>query len=337
MITSKIIQCIDTHSCGEATRVILGGIPKVLGKTMKEKYAYFKSNFDNLRTTLFQEPRGFDNMLGVFVVEPTQEDADFGVIYAGATQYFEMCGDSTFSVTKTLIETGMIEATEPVTRIRLDTYGGIVEVEAQVKNGVARDITYRSVPAFFLKTVTFNVPNLGKVTADIAFGGLWYAFIDADTLQLDIISKNMKKIFALGMSLLDEVNNQVEVAHPVDKSLNSIALVTLYKVNPAPGIDYAGVNIYGNNATCRSPAGTMSAARAAVSYAKGELKRGEVITIENGWIGSTHKVRVVEETEVGGKPCVIPELTATAYVTGFYQATLEEGDPYRDGFLLTEG
>jgi len=80
VITSKIIQCVDTHSCGKATRVILGGIPTVLGKTMKEKYTYFKSNLDNLRTTLFQEPRGFDNMLGVFVVEPTQEDADCSTV-----------------------------------------------------------------------------------------------------------------------------------------------------------------------------------------------------------------------------------------------------------------
>jgi proline racemase len=301
---------------------------------MKEKYAYFKSNLDNLRTTLFQEPRGFDNMLGAFVVEPTQEDADFGVIYAGATQYFEMCGDSTFSVTKTLIETGMIEATEPVTRIRLDTYGGIVQVEAQVKNGGVGDITYQSVPAFFLKTAAFNVPNLGTVTADIAFGGLWYAFIDAHAVKLNIVRKDMKKILALGILLLDELNSQVEVKHPIDPSLSGVTLITFYEKDPEKGVDYKIVNVYGDNATCRSPAGTMSAARAAVSFAKGEVKRGEVITIENGWIGSTHKVRVVEETEVGGKPCVIPELTATAYVTGFYQATLEESDPYRDGFLL---
>lgn len=337
MITSKIIQCVDTHSCGEATRVALGGIPKVLGKTMKEKYAYFEGNLDDLRTTLLQEPRGFDNMLGAFIVEPTREEADFGVIYAGATQYFEMCGDSTFSVTKTLIETGMIEATEPVTRIRLDTYGGVVEVQAQVTNGIVGDITYRSVPAFLEKTVALNVPKYGKIKTDIAFGGLWYAFIDVDALQLTITPKNIRSIIGLGISFLHEVNSQIKVAHPVDKTLNSIALVTLYKVNPTPGIDYTGVNLYGDNATCRSPAGTMSAARAAISFAKGELKRGEVITIKNGWIGSTHKVRVVEETEVGGKPCVIPELTATAYVTGFHQATVEKGDPYRNGFLLTEG
>jgi proline racemase len=128
MRTGRLLQCVDTHSCGEATRVVLGGIPPVKGATMRDRYAYFQEQLDELRTSLFQEPRGFENMLGAFVVSPTQAEADFGVVYAGATQYFEMCGDSTFSVAKTLVETGMIAATEPTTRIRLDTYGGIVEV-----------------------------------------------------------------------------------------------------------------------------------------------------------------------------------------------------------------
>jgi len=336
MIISRIVQCVDTHSCGEPTRVVLGGIPKVSGKTMKEKYAYFKSNLDDLRTALFQEPRGFDNMLGVFVLEPVHQRADFGVIYASATQYFEMCGDSTFSVTKALIETGMIEAIEPVTKIRLDTYGGIVEVEAQVKNGVVGDITYQSVPTFFLKTTAFNVPNLGKVTADIAFGGLWYAFIDAHAVKVDITLKNMKRIFALGMSLLEEVNKQVEVCHPLDRSLNTISLVTFFEKNPKKGIDYKIVNIYGDNASCRSPAGTMSAACIATCFAKGEVKVGQQIVLENGWIGSQHRAKVVEETKVGDQPAIIPALTATAYLTGLHQAILDSEDPYRYGFLLTE-
>jgi proline racemase len=301
---------------------------------MRDKYAYFKENLDELRTALFQEPRGFENMLGAFVVEPTSEMADYGVIYAGATQYFEMCGDSTFSVAKMLIETGMVAPIEPATKIRLDTYGGIVEVEVQVKDGTVGSIAYRSVPAFFLKTVDLQVPSLSKVTTDIAFGGLWYAFVEASQVGVEIAPPNMKKLLAVGMELLSEVNRQAEVKHPLDPELSEVALITFYERNPEEGVDYKIANVYGDNATCRSPAGTMTAARAAISYSKGELAKGGQMVLRNGWIKSEHRVRVIDETMVGEFPAIIPELTATAYITGMYQAILEYGDVHRKGFLI---
>jgi len=232
---------------------------------MRDKYVYFRENLDELRTTLLQEPRGFENMLGAFVTEPAQDGADFGVIYAGATQYFEMCGDSTFSVAKTLIETGMVAPTEPITTIQLDTYGGIVEVRVKVSEGNVGDITYRSVPAFFLKTTNIQVPSLGEVTIDIAFGGLWYAFVEASQVGIEIARANMKGVLTAGMELLGEVNGQVEVEHPEDPKLCGVALVTFYEKNPEKGVDYRIANVYGDNATCRSPAGTMTAARATIS------------------------------------------------------------------------
>lgn len=334
MRTGRLLQCVDTHSCGEATRVVLGGIPPVKGGTMRDRYAYFQEQLDELRTSLFQEPRGFENMLGAFVVSPTQAEADFGVVYAGATQYFEMCGDSTFSVAKTLIETGMIAATDPTTRIRLDTYGGIVEVEVSVENGCIGDITYRSVPAFFLKTARIEVPGLGEVEIDIAFGGLWYGFVKAQDVGVDIEPSNMKKILNVGMDLLGAVNEQVEVEHPEDPALSGVALITFFDKDPEPGVDYRIANVYGDNATCRSPAGTMSAARAAISHAKQELETGTQMVIRNGWIGSEHRVRVVDETTVGGLAAVVPALSATAHVIGMYNAVVEQGDPYGKGFLL---
>jgi proline racemase len=332
--TLRVVQCVDTHSCGEATRVVLGGIPPVKGATMRDRYVYFKDNLDELRTALFQEPRGFENMLGAFVLDPTREDADFGVIYAGATQYFEMCGDSTFSLAKTLVETGMVAATEPITTIRLDTYGGIVEVQVRVENGCVGDITYRSVPAFFLKTTCIQSPGLGEVEIDIAFGGLWYGFVNARDVGIDIELGSIKKILTTGMILLDAVNHQTTVEHPEDPALSGVALLSFYDKNPEPGVDYRTANVYGDNATCRSPAGTMSAARASVSHAKRELETGEQLVIRNGWIGSEHRVRVAEETTVSGLPAVIPELTATAFVTGFHSSVIEHGDPYGEGFLL---
>lgn len=334
MRTGRLLQCIDTHSCGEATRVVLGGIPPVKGATMRDKYAYFQERLDALRTSLFQEPRGFENMLGAFLVPPCRKEADFGVIYAGATQYFEMCGDSTFSVAKALIETGMIAATEPLTKIRLDTYGGVVEIQVRVQDGTVGCISYRSVPAFFVGAKPVEVRGLGRVSVDVAFGGLWYGFVRAQDVRIAIEPANIKGILTMGKTLLEAINEQVEITHPEDPALSSVALVTFYEEAPEAGVDYRIANVYGNNATCRSPAGTMSAARAAVSFAKHELKAGDQLVIRNGWIGSEHRVRVVDETKVGSLQAVVPELTASAYITGIYSSIIEDGDPYGKGFLL---
>jgi len=334
MRLERLVQCVDTHSCGEATRVVLGGLPAVRGSSMQEKYDYFRKGLDEYRTSLFQEPRGFENQLGAFVLDPCRPEADFGVIYASATQYFEMCGDSTFSVAKVLVETGMVAAAEPVTKIRLDTYGGIVEVRVSVQAGCVGDITYRSVPAFLLKRASIEIPELGEVSVDIAFGGLWYGFVETRDVGIEIDSRRRKELMGMGMKLLRAVNEQVEVVHPLHPGLCGVALITFYETSPVPGVAYRIANVYGEDATCRSPAGTMTSARASISHARGELESGVEMVVQNGWIGSEHKVKVVEETTVGDLAAIVPELTASAYITGMYQGVVECNDPHANGFLL---
>jgi len=179
-----------------------------------------------------------------------------------------------------------------------------------------------------------KIPEIGDLTADIAFGGLWYAFIDAKQIKVNIHPSNMGTLLKIGMTILGEINNQIKVEHPEDSSLNKIELITFCEKDPRPGVSYKIVNIYGTSSTCRSPAGTQSAARAATSYGKGELKKDEEFVIENGWIGSQHRVRVIKEVEIGSIKGIVPEITATAYVTGMHQAIIDDEDPYQNGFLL---
>lgn len=335
MKNQRLIQCIDTHSAGEPTRVVLGGMPKIKGSTMKEKYEYIQENYDHIRTALFQEPRGFSNLLGCIVTEPTNEEADVGAIYTSATDYFEMCGDSTFSLSKTLVETGMVDTEEPVTNLKLDTYGGVVDVSVEVSNGVAGEITYRSVPSFYSDTEKIEMDPFGELTAELSFGGMWYAFIPITDVGLDQISTDHhKEILESGMTILNNIDDYVNVQHPTDPDLNEIQLITFYEKDPEAGVDYKIANVYGDDATCRSPAGTMTASRAAASYSKGELSLEEEMIIHNGWIGSEHKVVVREETSLEGQDAIIPELTATAYLTGTHQVMIDEDDPYKHGFLL---
>ena len=209
---SRIITAIDTHSSGEATRIIIGGIPKLPGKTMAEKQAYFQKHFDHLRTALLQEPRGFAGLLGAVITEPTVPEADVGVIYLWTGGYFSACGDSTYSVSAMLVNTGMVEVEEPVTEIVLDTVAGLVRTRVRVVDGEAEEIAMQGTPSFYLKTVKVDVPGVGEVEADIAYGGLWYAFIDAKSLDLVPTKENKDEWIKLGWKIRCYLAEKVPVS-----------------------------------------------------------------------------------------------------------------------------
>ena len=182
----RYVSCIDTHCSGESTRILVGGVPKLKGKTMQEKQKYFQDHYDHLVGTMLKEPRGFSGMLGSVLTEPCHPEADIGVIYLWTDGYFSACGDSTYSCSAALVNTGMIEVKEPVTNITFDTVAGLVKTKVEVENGSAKRIYMQGVPSFYWKTMKFDVPGVGEVEADIAFGGLWYAFIDAESIGLNL-------------------------------------------------------------------------------------------------------------------------------------------------------
>ncbi|MCD6263316.1 proline racemase family protein [Candidatus Bathyarchaeota archaeon] len=330
---SRIITAIDTHSSGEATRIIIGGIPKLPGKTMAEKQAYFQKHFDHLRTALLQEPRGFAGLLGAVITEPTVPEADVGVIYLWTGGYFSACGDSTYSVSAMLVNTGMVEVEEPVTEIVLDTVAGLVRTRVRVVDGEAEEIAMQGTPSFYLKTVKVDVPGVGEVEADIAYGGLWYAFIDAKSLDLVPTKENKDEWIKLGWKIRCYLAEKVPVRHPVYPELNVLDLVTFYTEPTKPEADAKHANVFGPQQTCRSPAGTATNARMAALYGKGELEVGEKFVAES-IIGTLHKGRILKEVEVGEHKGILPEVSATAYITGIQQFVIDPRDPLKDGFLL---
>lgn len=330
---SRIITAIDTHSSGEATRIIIGGFPKLPGKTMAEKQAYFKKHFDHLRTTLLQEPRGFAGLLGAVITEPTVPEADVGVIYLWTGGYFSACGDSTYSVSAMLVNTGMVEVKEPTTEIVLDTVAGLVKTRVEVVDGEARGIPMEGTPSFYLKTVKVDVPDVGEVEADIAYGGLWYAFIDAKTMGFTPTKENKEDWIKLGWKIRNYLADNIPVRHPVYPELKILDLVTFYTDPTKPEADAKHANIFGPQQTCRSPAGTATNARMAALYGKGELEIGEEFVAES-IIGTLHRGRVLEEVKIGEYKGILPEVTATAYITGIQQLVIDPRDPLKNGFLL---
>ncbi len=330
---TRIIPCIDTHSSGEATRVVVGGIPKLKGKTMAEKQAYFKEHYDHLRPTMLKEPRGFAGLLGAVLTEPASPEADIGVIYLWTDGYFSACGDSTYSVSAVLVNTGMVEVKEPVTEITLDTVAGHVRTKVYVEDGEAKSIAMEGVPSFYTETVRMKVPKVGEVEADIAYGGLWYAFIDAGSIGLEPSLENKDHWIPLGWEIRNYMADRVKVSHPDYPELNVLDLVTFYTEPTVEGANTRHWNVFGPKQSCRSPAGTCTNARMAALYGKGELKVGEEFVAEST-ISTLHYGKVLKEVKVGKHKGIQPEVSATAYITALNQIVIDPRDPQRDGFLF---
>ncbi|TFH14561.1 proline racemase, partial [Candidatus Bathyarchaeota archaeon] len=251
----RYVSCIDTHCSGESTRILVGGVPKLKGKTMQEKQKYFQDHYHHLIGTMLKEPRGFSGMLGSVLTEPCHPDADIGVIYLWTDGYFSACGDSTYSCSAALVNTGMVEVKEPVTNITFDTVSGLVKTKVEVENGLAKRIYMQGVPSFYWKTMKFNVPDVGEVEADIAFGGLWYAFIDADSIGLKPTQENKDEWIPLGWKIRNHIADTIKVDHPEYPELNILDLVTFYTKPSKKEYTSRHWNVFGPKQTCRSPAG----------------------------------------------------------------------------------
>lgn len=330
---SRYLSCIDTHSSGESTRILVGGIPKLKGENMKEKQAYFKENYDHLRPTMLKEPRGFSGLLGAVITEPCHPEADVGVIYLWTDGYFSACGDSTYSCSAALINTGMVEVEEPETNITFDTVAGLVNTRVEVDDGEAKSIAMRGVPSFYLDTKTFDVPDVGEVEADIAYGGLWYAFIDAESIGLEPNLDTKDHWIPLGWKIRNYIAESFEVHHPEHPELNILDLVTFYTEPSREEADTRHWNVFGPKQSCRSPAGTCTNARMAALYGKGELDIGEEFIAEST-ISTLHYGKITKEVNIGEYKAIIPEVSATAYITALNQIVIDPSDPLKDGFLF---
>ena len=330
---NRYVSCIDTHCSGESTRILVGGVPKLVGKTMQEKQKYFQDHYDHLVGTMLKEPRGFDGMLGSVLTEPCRSEADVGVIYLWTGGYFSACGDSTYSCSAALVNTGMIDVKEPITNITFDTVAGLVKTKVEVEAGVAKRIYMQGVPSFYWKTMKFDIPDLGEVEADIAYGGLWYAFIDADSIGLKPTQENKDEWIPLGWRIRNYIADTIKVDHPEYPELNILDLVTFYTKPSKPEFTSRHWNVFGPKQTCRSPAGTCSNARMAAMYGKGEMRPGDEVKFEST-IGTVMVCKIAKEQKLGKYDAIVPDVMATAYITGFTQVVIDPDDPLKAGFLL---
>ncbi|MDA2813955.1 proline racemase family protein [Nocardiopsis sp. RSe5-2] len=333
MRAARYFSAVDSHTEGMPTRVITGGVAPVPGATMAERRAHFAEHLDHIRELLVNEPRGHPAMSGAVLQPPLRPDADWGVLFIEVSGLLPMCGHGTIGVATVLVETGMVEVAEPVTRVRLDTPAGLVTADVAVEDGRAEAVTFRNVPAFPVETgASVTVPGLGEVAYDMAYGGNFYAVVDIADLGIPFDRAERDRMMEAGMAIMAAINEQARPVHPADPGISGCKHVQLV----APGRDGADAR----NAMVihpgwfdRSPCGTGTSARMAQLHARGELPLGRDFVNES-LIGTRFTGRLIETTDVGGLPAVVPTITGRAWITGMGQYLLDPRDPFPRGFTL---
>lgn len=328
------IKTIDAHTGGEPLRVIVDGFPPLPKGTILEKRRYIKENFDHLRTALMWEPRGHADMYGALLTEPASAENDIGVIFLHNEGYSTMCGHGIIGLGVVLLDCGLIQKEGNPAIIRIEAPAGLITAYAYRENGRVRTVAFHNVPSFvYLADQTVQVPGVGEVHYDIAFGGAFYAFVQAEEVGVGLEAKDFRTLIDLGMRIKHAVMEAVPIKHPFEEDL-SFLYGTIFVGKPREaGHHSRNVCIFAEGEVDRSPTGTGVSARLALHYAKKEIALGQSITIES-IIGTTFTGKVVQTVQYGPYEAVIPEVSGNASVVGLCEWLIDPQDPLKHGFIL---
>ncbi len=328
------ITSIDAHTAGEPFRVITGGFPELPGDTILARRRYAREHLDHLRTALMWEPRGHADMYGCIVTPPVSPEADIGIIFMHNAGYSTMCGHGIIGITTVALETGLLPMTAPETTVRIDAPAGLVTAHARVADGRVQSVYFYNVPSFVLALdESVDVPGWGKVRYDIAFGGAFYAYVQADELGLVCDPRDFRLFIEKGTAIKQAIMDSRPIIHPFEDDL-SFLYGTIF-IDPPQDADTHSRNVcvFAEGEVDRCPTGTGVSGRLALHYARGEIGLDEPMVVES-IIGSRFSGRIVEATTFGPYPAIIPEVEGTAYITGRHEFLIDPADPLRDGFIL---
>ena len=337
MRSTKVIHVVSCHAEGEVGDVIVGGVPPPPGDTIWEQSRFIAED-ETLRNFVLNEPRG-----GVFrhvnlLVPPKDPRACIGWIIMEPADTPPMSGSNSICVATVLLETGIIPMQEPETTLVLEPPGGIVEATASCRNGKAERISVRNVPSFADKLdVVIEVPGIGTLTVDTAYGGDSFVIADAHALGFSITPDEAHDIAETGVRITSAANEQLGFTHPTNPGWDHISFCQI----AAPLVETNGT-LTGANAVAirpgkvdRSPTGTGCSARMAVLHATGRMRVGDRY-LAHSIIGSTFHCQIDAETILGGRPAIMPVISGQAWITGTHQHMLDPSDPYPGGYRLSD-
>ncbi len=326
------ITTIDAHTAGEPLRIITGGLPPIPGDTIVAKRRYAREHLDGLRTALMWEPRGHPDMYGCIPTEPVTPDGTLGVLFLHNEGWSTMCGHGIIGLVKVGIETGLL-APDPV--VRVDTPAGrVTAYPGYDDDGRVTGVSFDNVPSFvYALDQAADVPGLGRVRYDMAFGGAFYAYVRAEDFGLRLEADDFMTIIDLGKRIKRAIMASHIPQHPFEAEL-SLLYGTIF-VGPAhdPANHSREVCVFADGEVDRSPTGTGVSGRAALHYANGEIGLNQPFVVES-ILGTTFTGEAVEEATFGPYPAVVPRVSGTAHITGRNEWVLDPKDPLREGFLL---
>ena len=328
------ITSIDAHTAGEPFRVITGGYPDLPGETILARRRFARDQLDHLRTALMWEPRGHADMYGCILTPPVSPGADFGILFMHNEGYSTMCGHGIIGIATVALEAGLLPIVSPETTIKMDTPAGLVTAHARIVDGRVASVYFHNVPSFVLALdQSVEVPNLGRVRYDIAFGGAFYAFVQAAEVGLTCTPGDFRPLIEKGMAIKRAIMESSPIPHPFEDDL-SFLYGTIF-IGPPQDKDAHSRNvcIFAEGEVDRCPTGTGVSARLAIHHARGEVDIDERIVVES-IIGSRFSGRIVETTPFGPYAALIPEVEGAAFITGRNEWLIDPADPLRDGFVL---
>ena len=334
----RTITIVGAHAAGEVGDVITGGVLDVPGKTMYDKMMHFWKEKDGLRQLLLNEPRGRSSMNTNLILPACDPRADVGFLIMESDEWAPMSGSNTICTTTVLLETGMVPMVEPVSKIALDTAAGLVRVTAECEAGKCKSVSLDNVPSFvFALDLEVDVPGLGKVLVDIAWGAMWFALIDVSAVGLKIESRNGAKLVEVGERIKRAVQARINPVHPENPELGGVSAVAF----TAPLEDWQDGKTAVNTVVIspgrldRSPCGTGTSARLAVLHAKGLLKENEILRHES-ITGTEFFAHIRGTCKIGVYDAVLPTIKGSAWITSFKQVVLDPTDPFPQGFRVSD-
>jgi trans-L-3-hydroxyproline dehydratase len=324
------ITTVEMHTGGEPLRIFTSGLPELPGDSVLDKRRYFRDHFDHLRTATMWEPRGHADMYGA-VITPSR-DADLDVFFLHNEGYSTMCGHAIIAIATLAFETALITRSGERRELTINVPAGRIHAIAHMDGERVKEVSFRNVPSFvYRQDQHVDVPGIGRVRFDIAYGGAFYAMVEAAPLELTLTPGEFNRLIDLGRRIKHAVMARETIVHPFEADLGFLYGTIFTGPAHAPGHHSRNVCIFADGELDRSATGSGVSARAALHYARKELALSTPITIES-ILGSTMSVRVAEETQFGPHAAIIPEVSGAAHITGRNELYLDPDDPLGRGF-----
>jgi proline racemase len=330
------VTVIGCHVGGEENDVIVGGVLPPPGATMFEKKRYLEAHGDALRRWLLLEPRGKPTLCVNLVTPPTRADCDVGLIIMESADYPPMSGSNTICTVTVLLETGMLPMREPVTVLTLDTPAGPVPVEARCRDGKVERVQFTNVPCFATHLgAPLEVEGLGTIAVDVAYGGAFFAIVDAPSLGFAVNPKEARELVTVGNRITAAAARQLPARHPENPDIQGVTFTEFAMPFAGPGTVSRNAVVVAPGRIDRSPCGTGTSARLAVLAARGQLGPGQGFVHES-IIGSRFEAGIASLTAVGDRAAIVPTIAGQAWITGVFQHGLDPTDPFRDGYTVPD-